>query len=297
MQKGSRLVRIVNEVRPLFQIKTLRPSKYDGYVGRNGNGQQTLFDGLENKEDYIKKIKMKNRRVLGDYYEYMTVGFYGGKLKERLSLFEDDIEPDVLNKKKKQAYDAKACGSSQQLKLNDNQVMKYIKMQYFNPDYSIYFAIYRHPLRNIDQYSKDEFIKEISNKTLYSVVIPLSLVIDLNMQRNNDLVYRYEGTRWTRTTSARSNILHMLFLGFPEDSETKILEISSINPENYELKRFMSPKNFSINGNKVAQFPIMFINDRDHEKWMDRFHQEYREYEYKEEDENLSKANYEKAPF
>ena len=33
----------------------------------------------------------------------------------------------------------------------------------------------------------------------------------------------------------------------------------------------MSPMNFYIQKNKIKQFPIMFISDKNHEKWMEWF--------------------------
>jgi len=54
-------------------------------------------------------------------------------------------------------------------------------------------------------------------------------------------------------------------------SEQEIVKAFGANPKNYNFERLMSPMNFYIQKNKIKQFPIMFISDKNHEKWMEWF--------------------------
>jgi len=49
-----------------------------------------------------------------------------------------------------------------------------------------------------------------------------------------------------------------------------ILELD-LNPDDYRIKRYISPRVFSVARNRVNQFPIVHISDRDHRKWVNEF--------------------------
>ena len=137
-----------------------------------------------------------------------------------------------------------------------------------NKESQIYFAFYRHSFKSIKSYraNENELFKDLSGKTLCSIVLPLSIILSLYQSRNNNLVYRYDGERSYHCTSIRSLTLNK-FLNFPED----IINTLELNSEDYIYQKVLSPKDFFIEGNKINQFPIIVISDKEHEKWVKGF--------------------------
>ncbi len=56
---------------------------------------------------------------------------------------------------------------------------------------------------------------------------------------------------------------------------SKALEEFGLVPENYKFKRRVLPNGVRVFGEEVKPFPIMIIQDRDHEAWADKFRNEY----------------------
>ena len=114
-----------------------------------------------NFDFYIAK---SHRHVsLGNFYEYMTQGLWGGRLQNHLLLknghIEDDnlaihtfTKPDLVYHIKKQIGESKAIRSGQSVNLTDEQMTKYNLLQLQRREAHIYFAIYRHSFPRIKSF-------------------------------------------------------------------------------------------------------------------------------------------------
>lgn len=225
----------------------------------------------------------KNAVMMGRYYEFMTQAFYGGKLSD-LKYFENSkqngqrtfwsIKPDIIDDAKRKIGESKACVSGYRLHLLDKQLEKYESIQYDNPDSIVYFAVYRHIFRGIKSTwrgSEQELFKELSKKTMFSLVLPLSIILRLYKSDNQNLISRYDGELFDKCTSIKSQTLNS-FLTEPKE----IINQLGFS-DNFDIVRSLSPKNFRTNKNKVKQFPIVIISDKNHEKWVLKFKKQYDE--------------------
>lgn len=259
MRKGPLLRNILRKVEFVHMQNPITPARRDGYAKRERKNEEGI-------------IRDKNRQILGDYYEFMTAGLYGGEIRKNVEVAPRIfIEPDVLNETTRQGFECKAVSTGESLKLDDHQIVKYHKLQLHMQDYDFHFAVYRHPITGLNDYESETFFQDISDKTLCSILLPLSLVTHIHSVRDNDLVYRYEGEKWCHTTTIRSHILNRFFGDVKPRSEQEVVKALGANPADYEFQRLMSPMDFRIQRRKVKGFPIMFISDKSHGKWMDWF--------------------------
>lgn len=223
----------------------------------------------------------KNKVLMGRYYEFVTQAFYGGKLSD-LRYFDNKnneqeelflIKPDIIDNKRKKIAESKACVSGHKLNLMDEQIERYKFLQYDNPDSIVYFAVYRHILMGIkSKYkgSEDELFKELSKKTKFSIVLPLSIILSLYESRNQEVVSRYDGEKFSKCTSLHSPTINR-FLTEPK----KVINQLGLNLNNFVFNRFLSPKDFIVNETKIKRFPLVIISDVNHEDWVSKFKEQY----------------------
>lgn len=270
MKKGMRLSTILRKVDLIHMQNPIKPVRQDGYIVRsNGHAVEDhqIQCGFRNRP-----IMDKNRQILGDFYEFMTAGFYGGVVRRNIDVGNSAyVEPDVLNEETKQGFESKATHTSESLKLDDHQIQRYCRLQRHLRDYQFSFAVYRHCLGSLKDYEKENLFEVLSDKTLGAIVLPLSMVLQINQHRENGLVYRYEGDKWCNTTAVRSHTLNRFFGDLRKGSEREVVNELGLNPGDYEFKRLMSPLYFHIKGSKIKQFPIIHISDKDPEKWVEWF--------------------------
>jgi len=269
-EKGRRLSTILDRLYLSYLQHPIHSARKDGYVQRdNGNSIDARKTSWEHGN---RPVRDKNRQILGDFYEFMTAGIYGGVIRKNIEVAPSAfVEPDVLNEETKQGFESKAVHSSELLKLDDHQVRRYHRLQFHMQDYDFYFVVYRHTLRGLDNYEQENLPQILSDRTLGSIVIPLSLVTHMHSLRDNNFVYRYDGEKWCHTTAIRSYTLNRFFGNSRERSEEDIVRELGADPKDYKFQRLMSPMSFSIRGNKIKQFPVMFISDKNHKTWMDWF--------------------------
>ncbi len=270
MKKGTRLSTILRKLYLVHLQNPISPARKDGYIVRETGDS---IDSHQTGWEYGNRpIRDKNRQILGDFYEFMTAGIYGGVVRKNIEVAPTAyIEPDVLNEETKQGFESKAVNTSQKLKVDDHQIQRYHRLQFHMQDYDFYFAVYRHNLKGLKDYEQENLPKILSDKTIGSIIIPLSLITYMNSVRDKDFVYRYEGERWPHTTTIRSHILNRFFGDMRKGTEKEIIEELGANPGDYRFKRLMSPLEFYIKGNKINPFPIMFISDKSHKRWIKWF--------------------------
>lgn len=212
---------------------------------------------------------------LGAFYELLTKSLYGGHLVSTLyntSELDYPTRPDVVSKDNKIIWESKAAVINRTLNLLDYQVTGYKHLQLNHPNSQIRFAIYRHSVRGIKSYpnTEEELLKELTGtngrSTVYSIVLPLSVVVALHESRDEDIIYRYDGEAYDVCTVLRSKI-PTRFITEPEI----ILDQLGLDPKDFEVDRLISPKNFRMGTRRLKQFPIVHIQDKDHKEWYDNF--------------------------
>ena len=214
---------------------------------------------------------------LGTYYEVLSKGFFGGSLTDLYTLQgsngdDHKIKPDLTAEKRKVMREVKAWSRhSNTSKLQDHQISRYVHLQLSKPNHRINFHYYRHPVRGIRKFkgSRENLYDILSNGTLYSIVLPLSLILVLHDQidgHNGPLVYRNKNNHdpFPPCTLVRSSALNS-FLWSPEET----IALTGLDPERFTILRQNSPRNFKIDKKDVKPFPILIIQDNEHQLLID----------------------------
>jgi hypothetical protein len=259
--------------------------------------------------------------AMGDFYEMITRAFYGGNIGEKYKLkderrnlskraekFEDDAldfnmeewdddpfchaKPDVVNGVRGTIFESKSCKVGSHCNFLDGQVWRYETLQYQLPQSRISFAIYRHRFEGIKKFdgSDEELFEGLAGNTVYSVMMPLSLVMSLhssyeNLRWNvwNSLVrrhdpkgdkaelvdYTYRGY-FPPCTCVKTRAIDALLV-----SPRRVMEVLERDPEKYDVRRFNTPEGFKIGGFELGSFPIVSIRDKFHGGWVEGFKEEY----------------------
>jgi hypothetical protein len=242
--------------------------------------QGELFDtSRENQKKPVRKAP-----TMGRFYEELTSTFFGGTRNWETDRSNDKIitRPDIIDNSKKRAMESKAVRVDQQLNLTDRQMRGYIAFQFTNPEYEIYFAIYRHSVQRINMgkwkgKSVEEVHKTLTEKTRYFLLLPFSLIMTLyHLDPTEELTSRFEwtgeeeGRPFEDCTTVFSRALHGL-LTDPEE----IIKIVGMDPSKYKIERKVSPGNFKVNGTLLQKFPIALIGYKNHKEWSKEFIETY----------------------
>lgn len=232
--------------------------------------------------------------AMGRFYEYLTAAFYGGRLGSVIKLDDSTnsnggngdgevqeaeeqfdittiLKPDVVHSEANVMYESKAVRSGQTCKLTDSQIDLYKELQQRNPYPKVYFVIYRHGLYGIKSTwtgSAEKLFGVLSERTAYSLVLPFRMILRLHDTENpSEYVSRYEGKENSRDdfntcTCIRASALTRIL----KEPERVLQDLnhpeSSFLPEEFRVRRFMSPNKIYVNRNRVRQFPIVYITDR-----------------------------------
>ena len=269
----SKLAKIVDSVLP-FHTQVLNPA------------QKVRIVLQQRFEFYIPE---SHRHVsLGNFYEYMTQGLWGGKLQNHLLLKNGKSEekkrnrnslhkftkPDLIHHIEKQIGESKAIRSGQSVNLTDEQMARYKLLQLQKQDAHIYFAIYRHGFPRIKSFkgTEEELFERLSKATYHYIVLPLSIIMQLHETENSGLVYRYDGERFDRCTCVRSQILNR-FLTEP----ALVIGELGLKFSDFRTERFISSKRFKLGGYDIEPFPILRVYDMNHEVWIKDFVEKIRD--------------------
>jgi hypothetical protein len=243
---------------------------------------------------------------MGNFYEAITQGLYGGERTVIMGLCnqykeEHMFKPDLVDRTHHKFWESKAIHSSHGCQISDPQLSKYADLQFVNPRATINYVFYRHRHDKIKSFkgTPHELFTSLSEKTLCSVVIPLSLVMALHKNRDSESTSRYEnlmnGGRYVRgtypdCTVVKSRIINGLFI----DSEDTMHRIA-VDPRDYVVRKILSPENMSVDGVNMKSFPITIIADRDHHAWVEQFRHSFEpQSDVALEDEEFDGARYNK---
>jgi hypothetical protein len=209
---------------------------------------------------------------MGLYFELLTSAIFGGALVDSIIPMESDngyngCKPDVKSVRQKKIFESKAMRQGHQINFLDDQINRYISLQILNPDYQIYFVIWRHGIKNIKAYSGNELDlkRQLSKKTYACVVLPLSLI---NRMHTSYKFKRYElkteqGVQiWPSCTRIGSATINNIFF-----DPNKMMEEANINPSLYKWDFYVSSR-VTIDGFENMPIPITYIKDRNN-KWIE----------------------------
>lgn len=225
--------------------------------------------------------------ILGRFFEIVTRGLYGGKLNDKKfgisysngRVFEDHtIKPDVVDTRRGIRWESKGSYCHRTCDILRSQFEGYKSLQYDSHDKIFCFALYRHSLDEVKKRrrTEEEIISGLAERTAFSIVLPLSVIIALrdisshvlermvNIQKT-DASGRYLGC-------LKINISTMSrFLTDPDQN----LEYLRLDPDKFLIERYISPGKFFVGGNGLNQFPIVKITNKSHPEWVEKFMQDY----------------------
>jgi hypothetical protein len=216
---------------------------------------------------------------MAQFYEILTAAITGGKWNRNQNLLRYEnghLHPDVIHDD--MLIDAKAIRLEGPLKLRDIQFDQYFLHQGTSTDNrQIFYSIFRYGINNPLGYlgkkenALDELVSIFSKKTDFMILLPFSAAINMH-NPNCSPFSRYEKNKKTGkkvpdplTQIPQSGLVNLF--NSPED----FLLDCNINPENYNMNRFVLPAGIRMNGNEITPFPILTIEDKDYESWLAEF--------------------------
>ncbi len=257
---------------------------------------------------FPEDAKMFHHVSLGNYYESMTAALWGGELTNRVHILrngsseevvqndsregvssdrmfgeeeipfdfdsEEDtlIKPDLVDKDGKAIGESKACRSGHSCNLFDAQIYRYKELQFENQDSEVYFVFYRHNLMKVKSFqgTESDLFRDMADRTFFAVRLPLSVILAIHQLGKEGekphLLRRYDGQTFPWCTILRSPTINKLFA-----DTKKVFEEFELNIGDYVFERYLSPRNFEIEGHPIKQFPILCVHDRNLKKWVNRF--------------------------
>ena len=270
-----------------------------GFVRGNDNFRG-LEDYLNSEELRIKKKRIKYplqlsldclgeegpayglRVRLGYYFELLTQGIYGGRLKVLHELNNgsknnhDSIrsEPDVTSAEKFFLRESKAVAPGECLKLYDDQIAKYLCLQlgkYFASPPRITFEIYGHGvkklIRNFREQPLGDLVDSLSASTRFMISLPMSIIVPIHKSGEADSpkhTSRYGGKKWRHNSRLLSSGLNSM-LAFPE----KTISDFGLDTRDYNIWKLRFSKGMKLNTKKIKPFPVLLVRDKDHRKWIE----------------------------
>ena len=237
---------------------------------------QLSLDGFEGSNpDYGLRVR------LGYYFELLTHGIYGGRLKgfHKLSNGEGvdrnviTSEPDVVIDEKSCLRESKSVSPGESLKLYDNQLAKYICLQlgnYYKNHPLIVFDIFRHGVRGlISNFTKKplgDLVDNLSLSTRFMLSLPLSVVVAMHRVDFNKHSSRYEGDKWEHNSRSLSTCLNSL-IAYPE----RTLVDFGLDSNDFNIKKMRFPANVRMNKKEISPFPVLVVRDKNHNLWVEDF--------------------------
>jgi hypothetical protein len=203
---------------------------------------------------------------LGFFYELIVTALFGGTVYNQRYLRNQRndnvhlIKPDVLCEEYGCAFESKARRSGRHVLIYHNQLKYYKELQDkfgFNSYYCIFTQTMKVATKSYPGTPFDMF-NELSDKTLWGMVLPLDILYELAFDPNTDLVRRYyeDGNApigWQSVTVLKSSTLTKLFLN-PN------LIIPKGKVPYYEVER-TNVHGITLNNLEIADFPLLLIKE------------------------------------
>lgn len=282
MEKRLRFIRSKNPFKGLDDYR-------DADELRVNNSQieyplQLSFDGFDRfSAAYGLRVR------LGYYFELLTQGIYGGRLKGCHQLLNNThenntidnhgivtSEPDVVFDEKSCLRESKSVSLGESLKIDDVQLAKYVSIQlgdYFQNPPKIIFDIFRHGVRELvngfGQKSLENLVDALSSSTRFMISAPLSVIVSVH-KKSGDASFgyasRYEEGEWEHNSRLLSSGLNAM-LAYPEKT---LLEFG-LSPDDYNIWKLKFPTGVEMNKKEIRPFPVLLIRDKNHREWVESF--------------------------
>ena len=163
--------------------------------------------GSRLKKEDGPSFRVSGHNRLGDFYEQLHSLQFGGEdangiissLLEQKITQEDAIPPatslmDLIDLNGRRFIEVKGCRVNSSSNLRDSQVQMYEQLQVMFPNWSLEFGMYCHRFDAVKSYDGDDrflFSKLAKERTIYGVVIPFDVILQLYAHRDTNLVRRY----------------------------------------------------------------------------------------------------------
>lgn len=216
------------------------------------------------------------KTIIGRYFEILSRSFFGGTLFGQSNAPTEnghDFKPDVINSRKRLTIESKSVSRNESCKLSDYQIDQYLVQQTSSSN-KIIFALYkykiRHPIKQFRELNLnilENIVRVLSENIGYGIFLPFSVVSDLcDSKCNSTYRSRYDGERYDPSTKLSSKGMDAFLLS-PEET----LESICGSTKNYTITRTKTPKRMRMNGHILPEFPILYVEDRNYEKWLEEF--------------------------
>jgi hypothetical protein len=276
-------------------VKKWEPLTLDDYLGAEPIGVVNrevnyLMSGLPSRqiELFEGDIKLKNntdfyKKVVSRFYEALTHAIVGGDWRgmKNSSTIDWVFYPDVVTKD--EIFDSKGVCWQEKCPLWDLQIDRYLLQQcenVFMPPKKISYYIFKykvdHPTKCFDKFKNetvvDDIISTLSSETGYLLALPFRVIHNLhNPEIHSKYKSRYDGERWVRETRFLSRGMKQMLIS-PEE----VLSSINLNSSNFNIIKTNLPEGIKINGNEVASFPILRIEDKNgnYESWLQQLKEE-----------------------
>jgi hypothetical protein len=232
------------------------------------------------------KFVPANNVRMGYFYELLTQAYFGGRVVNHLYYERRNAEegngltkPDVVDGKRNRVFESKANRSGYQLLLLDEQMQRYQYVQAMKERPEIFFAVYRHRVKEIKSYkgSEESLWRELAGKTLRLVVLPFSVVDRLHSagdcEEYHPLVKGYRDSRGTDVGYNCARVRSPTVNAFLDNPHVSLAALG-LDPEHYRWRVGETP-GVIVDGIRVGGIPFAWIQDADHAKWASRFVEEF----------------------
>ena len=227
----------------------------------------------------------KRMEFMGFFYESLNRGLYGGKLNDvkfDIDFYSGEngsgtIKPDIVDDENNIHWESKSNVFDKDCEIMKRQLEGYRSLQYTYPEKQYLLAIYRHKLLGIkkEERTLEEVFDELLKGTAFSLILPLSVVLkiyenpvsgDVKMARN----YVSKNNNWPDCLCIKPHTINRFLM-----SPLENFELLGFDPNRFEIERFFSPSNMTMNRRKLRQFPIVKIVDTKYNEWVDEFRNSY----------------------
>lgn len=245
---------------------------------------------LELLSEFTQRGKREDAQVteetikqhLGDFFEVLAQGIFGGQRKVRVEVRYDNKEVireiDLSLKPEKRLIEVKSVTQKGNLKLvhapiggdTTLQIMEQYK------EWLIDYVIFRHRTRDLPELSGQPLInleKAIAENISSMAVLPFSLIYQIHA------VTPQHCSKYSQGDYSRGNLGNLTEVRPPYldnllNEPEKTIAATRLNPCDYEVQRKRFPENVTIDDIRIASFPVLLIRDKDHTKWSESFKEE-----------------------
>ena len=242
--------------------------------------QKELFKYDEDRVNYGLRTR------IGTFYEILTSAIFGGRWLGTSNASENGnglFQPDVLSKET--IIESKSVCWKEALKIVDFQFDQYLLQQcadFYQSPHRIFFSIFKYNIKSPLSYFRqnktnvlEEMVKGLSQNTSFLLFLPFSVISSLhnseqNISEEKKLYFsRYEDQRFDTLTRLKATGMKKILLS-PEE----ILEVYGLNPQDYKIVKTRLPGKIKMNQNEIIPFPILLIEDKNYNKWLEKFREE-----------------------